>query len=471
MPYLNRWIRPCTQPNNDSAQYIDYIAPRVGAVLSMLDSEDYWSTNFPDEDPLVMTYQWRRDGVNIGGATSSSYTLTTDDIGTTVDVIVTATNHCGSSASAASADQVTDITIANRYWVGGTGTWNTSSEAHWSLTTGGAGGASMPDIADNVYFDLGSGGGTISIANITTCRCKDFDTTGFIGTIGATGAQGTINMRGSMTLGTGTTLDTSASPLLQFAFYANSGNYTITTNGRDMRDCYMDSINLTTSSTATWTIHGTFGVTASTKGGLGIRTGTLDLNNQIINVGTLSMTDTGFAANDATILAGTSTINMTRSGAALIGVDFSATSNFDYGTSTINYIAAGANRLLRGGGNEFYNVNFLATTSANSQFIYGSNTFNNLDVNNGLTGSSNTTSTSFEGGTTQTINGTFAGNGRATKLSTLTRHGSGNAIISSTLGAALDYMSINHMTGAGGGTFSATHSTDGGSNVNWTITP
>lgn len=46
--------------------------------------------------------------------------------------------------------------MPDRYWVGGTGTWNTSSTTNWSATSGGASGASAPTSADNVFFDANS---------------------------------------------------------------------------------------------------------------------------------------------------------------------------------------------------------------------------------------------------------------------------------------------------------------------------
>lgn len=39
-----------------------------------------------------------------------------------------------------------------RYWVGGTGNWSDGS-THWSLTSGGSPGQTMPGISDDVYFD------------------------------------------------------------------------------------------------------------------------------------------------------------------------------------------------------------------------------------------------------------------------------------------------------------------------------
>lgn len=53
--------------------------------------------------------------------------------------------------------------MANRFWVGGTGTWNSGSTAFWSTTTGGAGGASVPGTSDVAIFDGSSGGGTVTV--------------------------------------------------------------------------------------------------------------------------------------------------------------------------------------------------------------------------------------------------------------------------------------------------------------------
>jgi hypothetical protein len=58
--------------------------------------------------------------------------------------------------------------MANRFWVGGTGTWDTTSTANWSATTGGAGGASAPGVADLAVFNASSGGGTVTIGEDVT---------------------------------------------------------------------------------------------------------------------------------------------------------------------------------------------------------------------------------------------------------------------------------------------------------------
>lgn len=59
-----------------------------------------------DGNPTSYGYVWKRDGGAIGGATASSYTLVTADVGHVVTVTVTATNGTG-SASATSAPTAT----------------------------------------------------------------------------------------------------------------------------------------------------------------------------------------------------------------------------------------------------------------------------------------------------------------------------------------------------------------------------
>jgi hypothetical protein len=53
--------------------------------------------------------------------------------------------------------------MANKFWVGGTGTWDSSTTTHWSTTTGGGGGAAAPTTGDTVIFDASSGGGTVTV--------------------------------------------------------------------------------------------------------------------------------------------------------------------------------------------------------------------------------------------------------------------------------------------------------------------
>lgn len=59
------------------------------------------------------------------------------------------------------------------YWVGGTGMWD--DPAHWSFTSGGAGGACIPTAGEDVIFDANSFSGPLDIVmiNVENAYCKD----------------------------------------------------------------------------------------------------------------------------------------------------------------------------------------------------------------------------------------------------------------------------------------------------------
>lgn len=71
--------------------------------------------------------------------------------------------------------------MANRYWVGGSGIWDNSSTTNWSATSGGAGGASAPTTADDVFFDANSGtAATVSVAATASGRAVNVAKSGII---------------------------------------------------------------------------------------------------------------------------------------------------------------------------------------------------------------------------------------------------------------------------------------------------
>ncbi|MCA1706415.1 MAG: hypothetical protein LC808_25395, partial [Actinobacteria bacterium] len=101
---------------------------------------------FSGTPPLTLSYQWRRcarDGScsEIPGATDQRYHLSSAEVGTTVDVVVTATNSAGSASStAAPSDEVQALTPANTATPNITGTAKenstlTASPGAWSGST------------------------------------------------------------------------------------------------------------------------------------------------------------------------------------------------------------------------------------------------------------------------------------------------------------------------------------------------
>jgi trimeric autotransporter adhesin len=61
--------------------------------------------------------------------------------------------------------------MADRYWVGGTGSWN--STAKWSTTSGGASGASVPTATDNAIFDANSAAAHYIVTVTDNSTCAD----------------------------------------------------------------------------------------------------------------------------------------------------------------------------------------------------------------------------------------------------------------------------------------------------------
>lgn len=66
--------------------------PTVGSILTATNGT--WANS-----PTSFTYQWQSNGVNIPGATSSTYITQISDIGHTVTIIVTAINSNGSASA------------------------------------------------------------------------------------------------------------------------------------------------------------------------------------------------------------------------------------------------------------------------------------------------------------------------------------------------------------------------------------
>jgi hypothetical protein len=113
--------------------------------------------------------------------------------------------------------------MADRYWVGGTGTWNTTNTTNWSATNGGSGGASVPVAADNVFFTSSSGGGTCT--NSGTNNCLSLNMTGYTGTFAGTGI---INISGNLTLSASGSLTYTGS----FDMAGSAVTSTVNTNGK-----------------------------------------------------------------------------------------------------------------------------------------------------------------------------------------------------------------------------------------------
>lgn len=132
---------PTTAPINLTSPSISGTA-QVGETLSVTNGT--WDDG--GEAISGYTYQWLADDVNISGATSSTYELTSNELGAVITCTVTATNAIGSTAAtSAGTDAVADATgiIWSDDFESGSanGSWSATSPMVVDVLAGGAGGS------------------------------------------------------------------------------------------------------------------------------------------------------------------------------------------------------------------------------------------------------------------------------------------------------------------------------------------
>lgn len=119
-----------------------------------------------------------------------------ESIGIAIGILKKATKVFADSTTLTPAITATKVT--NRYWVGGTG--NINDTAHWSLTSGGASGASVPTAAENAIFDAASfaADGTVTFNVDFTCRNLDCSALDQVVAFTASSPSKNINVYGSL---------------------------------------------------------------------------------------------------------------------------------------------------------------------------------------------------------------------------------------------------------------------------------
>jgi len=260
---------------------------------------------------------------------------------------------------------------ATRFWVGGTGTWDNASTAHWSASTGGAGGQSVPGSSDTATFDASSGGGTVTVSDPNgggTVTLSGLTFGAFTGTLDFATNNNNVTVSGSTGVsGTGSGVRT---------FNAGSGTWTLTAGGAGWN--FTTTTNLTISAASANIVlslssnqnisfsggsktYGSLTLTKSTTGSV-IITGSNTFTTFTVNPGTLiqftnatTQTATNFSAsctstqpcsfgtqaagNQATISVASGTINMTyllgiRDMTFTGGATFTAANSIDYGQNS-----------------------------------------------------------------------------------------------------------------------------------------
>lgn len=284
--------------------------------------------------------------------------------------------------------------MADRYWVGGTGNW--SDTAHWSTTSGGTSGASVPTASDNAFFNNSSSTTTFTVTVDVASNCLNFDASGitsttfkmtFSGTVGFTVAGSWINPTSAYYGGgyNGTV-----------TFTATTSGKTITSNGVALTNS--GQLVIFNGVGGVWTLGSALTLT---NGTLQFTNGTFDTSsagNYAVTVSNMS-----FGAGTKVINFNGSTIS-TGGNPSLVNNATGATINS--GTSTLTL--TGVNPNLISAGFAFYN---LSLTNMATGVINGSNTFNNITTS--TQGSSGLASLTFDYGANNIINGLLSVNSGA----------------------------------------------------------
>lgn len=250
--------------------------------------------------------------------------------------------------------------MANRFWVGGTATWDGTAGTKWATTSGGAGGASVPTSADDVFFDGSSGTGTVTLATGQACLTLDF--TGFTGTF-AHNSNVALTVAGNLyRLSAGMTFSTTASgTTARIDFTSTSGTCLITTAGKSLCSMTFNGVGGTFQLQDALTTLSTHTVT--------LTNGTLDTNGQTCSWGLFSSAN----ANTRVLTLGASAITITGTNATTWNVN-----NGSGGDATAMTLNAGTSTITLTG---------VTTGTSTNTFAGGGKTYNNVVFNGALRGS------------------------------------------------------------------------------------
>jgi hypothetical protein len=273
--------------------------------------------------------------------------------------------------------------MADRYWVGGTGSWNSTSK--WSTTSGGASGASVPTATDNAIFDANSSTSNAYVVTIQASQtCADLTYTPFAG-------DGVTQFSIIETFVIAGTFSTSGTQGNRRAWFRSSTeslmrDVSIATIGTvtdvDFRDIRITGAGGTLTGTRIGDLKGNVGITFSTpKNCFRIGTGNWSDDQWSDTSGGTPSTDFFPLAQDTAVFdestsAGTHTMNSAIPYTGTVDMSARASSGITLGYSTNstvygNFICSSAMTYITGWTLTFSGRNTQVLTSAGKQFTSG----------------------------------------------------------------------------------------------------
>ena len=227
------------------------------------------------------------------------------------------------------------------FWVGGTGTWDTSTTTHWASSTGGAGSVAVPISTSPVVFDAASGGGTVTVDTSIS---------------GSTFASITMGVFAG-------TFDNSINANFTLTSFSNSGTGTRIPN---------------LGSGSTWTITGPSGTVWDMAIITSMGTWTAP------SVVTVSATAIGQRLFNAAVSKAFNTLNFTDTGTGGYNIDLSAGNAFTVSTAWnitgVRAIKMASNQTITIGGTMTWDQ-----TSTTQGVLYGTSSTTTLSVANATT--------------------------------------------------------------------------------------
>ena len=347
------------------------------------------------------------------------------------------------------------VDTRKRYWIGGTGEWDTVTTTHWSYISGGSGGAPVPTQYDDVYFDSNSftgDGQTLTLAvdidvGHGELNAKTVDFTGVTHSptvyIPGSGGGYNVNIYGSLILDSSLTF-TSVNSFWRISM-KGYGTYSIDTKGVSLEGVvfylYNGTFNLASDLD-------TVSIAKPVGGIYGYSNANLNTNGYTLNAEVIS-----YMGNAVTL--GNSTINMIGDAYGYCDINMEATS-LDAGTSHIIFDNPTSGDMYFNANHTFYDVQFNGTG-----YVYysGNNTFTSLSFQDDIYGYINA-------GNTITVNN-FTVVGTPANHTSLAANPSSPWYIVSNGTINVSYANLSYSHASGGAYFLAKNSNDYGDNSGW----
>ncbi|MRG44598.1 T9SS type B sorting domain-containing protein [Chitinophaga sp. SYP-B3965] len=385
----------------------------------------------------------------------------------------------GADAGGNTGFNITPSAAGPRYWVGGSGDWNES--LHWSNTPNGTGGACVPTVANDVYFDASSftsGSSTVSISN-GNAYCRNMDWTGatFAPVFNKASNSLTLEVWGNLTLNNTVAINAQL-------YFVGTTNSTFTSNGNTSGNLDM-FLGKSTGYSLRFTDN-----FSNPQTRIDIRNGGLDLSDRTIALDAIS---DGNQNGFTTINITNATLNIAaweyqgankslQSAGSIINTagyfaaDDAAYNIVNTGLTNSNYV-----RVASISAKEFIFTNPATTSGA---YILGGNTIGKLEFKGKgyIGGTGNTIDTlifspgkvyNFLAGSNTTITKEWFGSGTPCNLTEISSLTAAPFTVTKAGGQVLfDYVRLRNITAAGITPFKALeHSENLGGNTNWDIAP